>query len=116
MKAFTRAVFAISIAILSTPQATRADGVLDSEQALHATAHIGASYLITHAGSSTCNLITQNRHKTLCLLSGVVMAASAGTMKEVVLDKGETNNRHMLGYAENATGIGAAVTFLSFVW
>lgn len=102
--------------LLAVIQIASAESYTNSEEALHATAHAGGSYVLTHATQAACSLATAHRHKQLCLLGGVLIAAGAGVVKEVVVDKGESNKRHFMGYAADATGISAAVTFINFSW
>lgn len=93
-----------------------AESIVSSDEALHATAHVGASYLITHASQVICTKITGKEHKLGCTIAGAVIAATAGTLKEVVIDRGESKKQHALGYTEDAIGISAAITIISIDW
>lgn len=92
---------------------TKAKGEDLQEELFHLAAHTGASYLITHATQVLCKRVIGKEHKTICTLVGASVAASAGIVKEVVIDKNESSKRHAVGYAEDALGIGLAITFIS---
>lgn len=106
--------FTVQLVLLACFMLETSSGVeLDSEDVLHASSHIGASYLITHATEVICTKIAGKEHKLTCTVTGAIVAASAGIAKEVLLDKGESSRRHAIGYAEDLTGIGLAVTFIT---
>lgn len=92
---------------------TQAKGESLEDELFHVAAHTGASYLITHSTEVICKKIAGQEHKLACTIVGASVAATAGVVKEIVFDKGESNKRHTIGYAEDALGIGLAVTFIS---
>lgn len=92
---------------------TQANGEDLSEEMFHVAAHTGTSYLITHASEVLCKRIAGREYKLTCTIIGASIAASAGIVKEIVIDEGESNKRHAIGYGEDALGIGLAVTFIS---
>lgn len=101
----------VSMALMLQP--VFADDSLNGEDLLHASAHIGTTYLITHATEVVCKKIAGKEHKLACTLVGVGAAVAASVVKETVMDSGESNHRHLVGYGEDLIGIGAAVTLIS---
>jgi hypothetical protein len=98
----------LALALISNP--------FNSDEALHAVGHTGGSYMLTHGGEVVCKKITGKEHKVGCLVGSVVTTVVVGTAKELVLDRGESKQRHAKGFIEDAIGIGAAVTFITIDW
>lgn len=82
---------------------------IESEDVVHATAHIGASYGITHVTEVVCHKVLKG-HKTLCTVAGVATALTAGAIKEKMDGKGDNHTKGML---ENLAGTGIAALVIT---
>ncbi|MDB5038627.1 MAG: hypothetical protein JWQ35_2155 [Bacteriovoracaceae bacterium] len=106
----------VSIVILFAGIPSSEAALVSSDRTMHIAAHSGASYIMTHASEVVCTAIFKRPNKLACTIVGVALSAGAGIAKEVVIDSQETHKQHLEAYAENASGIGAALTFISFSW
>lgn len=102
--------------IVTTPVIAGEDTIFSSDEAMHAVGHTGATYILTHGTYVVCKRIAGVEHKRACLVTGAAVAATAGIVKEVVLDSGESNKRHFKGYGQDAVGIGLAATLITIDW
>lgn len=79
---------------------------ITSDDALHPAAHIGSSYIITHAGEVACKKIT-NWNKTTCSLISGTIATGLGIAIEMT--QNENDKSHAKSYIENAAGVALAI-------
>lgn len=77
-----------------------------SDDALHPAAHVGSTYIITHAGEVICKRIT-GLDKTSCSIISGSLAMTAGVAIE--LKQTESSKAHGKGLAEDAVGVLLAV-------
>lgn len=100
----------IALSFLVSTQVQALD--IESEEMVHAAAHFGVSYAITHGTTVTCKKLF-NGSKTTCSIAGAAIALSAGAAKEY-LDhkKGAKANNHMRSMLQNTAGVGAALFFI----
>ena len=82
---------------------------------LDKVAHAGVSYGITHATSSICNALTDNKNKVTCLVVGISTASTLGALKEAsdIHDKRNTREQSSKDMLANFVGIGAASLFIT---
>lgn len=81
----------------------------DTEDVLHPVAHIGGAYAITHVTHVVCRRVS-DRSELFCSLLGAGVALTAGIAVEAT--QSESVGSHSLGVAEDAIGIGLAMTMI----
>lgn len=88
---------------------------LESEEVVHAAAHVGASYLIANATGAICKKIGGGR--TTCSIVGASVALAAGATKEYLDRKNGANSSNTIrSMGQNTVGVGLGILFLNVAW
>ncbi len=100
-KFFTKfcAILCLNIAANANP--------VESEEAVHDTAHAAGSFAVNHLLYAGCNSVVGK--KNLCLLSSVATTFGLGLLKEK-LDGPKDN--HLKGIIFNSIGLGSSITLI----
>lgn len=82
---------------------------LNKPENVHAIAHAGIAYVITHGGQVICTEIAGKEHKLTCTIVAVVAANAANIAHEALQDFKSAPER---GIVSGAIGSGLALTFI----
>jgi len=85
---------------------------LGSEESVHFAAHLGSSYATVHGTEVICTKVLSKDKKLTCTIAGIALASIVGVVKEIVIDKGESNSKHAKGYMADGLGIGLATVMI----